>query len=167
MSPLRYPDDFMLSNFHAFLNTIWLSISIFICSAVIYTFASSSFFYGKASTEITSSYIIMFLSIICYLWFSSDSPGAEQIDSISKNNFISGAPIIAIFSTVYTIFNFELTIPCIVSLLLGPCCVILQFLYYKKRRKDGSIKAHQLYTSFFSIMAISVILILIVSSFVY
>ncbi|MCQ2534778.1 MAG: hypothetical protein MJ172_09455 [Clostridia bacterium] len=166
ISPIRYPDDFMLSNFHAFFNTIWLSLSIFICSAVLYTFASNSFFYGKASTEITSSYVIMFLSILCYLWFSSDSPGAEQIDSISKNNFISGAPIMAVFSTIYTLFNFKLTIPCLISLILGPCCIALQFLYLSKHKKSDSVKMYQLYTSFFSIMAICVILILIISAFI-
>ena len=105
----------------------------------------------------------MVLSAYCYLWFSSDSPAARKIDSISKNNFISGLPFVFIFTTIYTVLCFVPDTVCIVSLLTAPAFLLLWLVCFLKRCKENTLKLYYFVSSFFSVMAISVIVMLILS----
>lgn len=159
----RCSDNYILSRAHAFLNLLFLSVSLSFGSSLIYTFLSFRLFYSKDSVVITSAYIVMVLSAYCYLWFSSDSPAAQRIDSISKNNFITGLPVAVVITTVYTILCFTPDLNCFLSLLISPLFLILWFVCFLRRRKTNTIKLYYFVSSFFSIMAVSVIFMLLLN----
>lgn len=159
-SPTRCADDFILTRAHAFLNLIYLSVSISLGGALIYTYLSYKFFYGSDAAVITPAYIVMVLAAYCYLWFSSNSPAADEIDSISMNNFISGLPILAIVSTVYTIVCFKPDFVCLVSILTAPIFLVLWIFCLLKRKKENTLKFQYFISSFFSIVAIAIIIML-------
>lgn len=162
-SPMRDADNYILSRVHAFFNTIWLSLAIALGSFVLYILGSYAFFYGSSSMKITSSYVIMLLSLYCYLWFSSDSPGAEEIDSISKSNFITGVPALTVFSTVFTIVCFEPSLPCFVAIFGTVLFAIMWFYYIRKHRQADTFRMHMFFTSFFSVMSICVIVMILLN----
>ena len=162
-SPTRCADDFILSRAHSFLNLIYLSVCLSLGGTLIYTFLSYRFFYNNGAVVITPAYIVMVLSAYCYLWFSSDSPSARKIDSISKNNFITGLPIAAVITTVYTVLCFRPDIVCVISLLTAPVFLLLWIVCFLRRRKENTLKLYYFVSSFFSIMAIAVIVMLILN----
>lgn len=162
-SPTRCADDFILSRAHSFLNLVYLSVCLSLGGTLIYTFLSYRFFYNNGAVVITPAYIVMVLSAYCYLWFSSDSPSARKIDSISKNNFITGLPIAAVITTVYTVLCFRPDIVCVISLLTAPVFVLLWIVCFLRRRKENTLKLYYFVSSFFSIMAIAVIVMLILN----
>ena len=162
-SPTRCADDFILTRAHAFLNLIYLSVCLALGGSLIYTFLSYRFFYNNGAVVITPAYIVMILSAYCYLWFSSDSPSARKIDSISKNNFITGLPIAAAITTVYTVLCFTPNLICVLSLLTAPVFLILWLVCFLRRRKENTLKLYYFVSSFFSVMAISVIVMLILN----
>ena len=162
-SPTRCADDFILSRAHSFLNLIYLSVCLSLGGTLIYTFLSYRFFYNNGAVVITPAYIVMVLSAYCYLWFSSDSPSARKIDSISKNNFITGLPIAAVITTVYTVLCFRPDIVCVISLLTAPVFLLLWIVCFLRRRKENTLKLFYFVSSFFSIMAIAVIVMLILN----
>ena len=161
-SPTRCADNYILSRAHAFMNLIYLSAALPFAGSLIYTFLSYRFNSGSTAV-ITPAYIVMVLSAYCYLWFSSDSPAARKIDSISKNNFISGLPVVFIFTTIYTVLCFVPDTVCIVSLLTAPAFLLLWLVCFLKRRKENTLKLYYFVSSFFSVMAISVIVMLILT----
>lgn len=163
ISPMRNADNYILSRAHSFFNTIWLSLAISLGCFVLYILGSYAFFYGSASLEISSSYVIMLLSLYCYLWFSSDSPGAEEIDSISKSNFITGVPALAVFSTIFTIVCFKPDLPCFISLFSAVFFLVLWVYYLRKHKKTDTFRMHLFFTSFFSVMSICVIVMILLN----
>ena len=160
-SPTRSPEDYILSRAHAFLNLIYLSIVLAFGGSLIYTFLSYRFFYNNGSAVITPAYIVMVISAYCYLWFSSDSPAAQKIDSISKNNFITGLPVAAVITTVYTVLCFVPNMTCIFSLLTAPAFMLLWLVCFLRRRKENTLKLFYFVSSFFSVMALTVIVMLL------
>ena len=162
-SPNRCEDDFILSRVHASLNLIYLSLSLALGCSMAYAFLSYRFFYNSNAVVITPAYIVMILSMYCYLWFSSDSPAAKQIDSVSKNNFISGLPILTAFTTAYTFLCFTPDLVCILSILIAPVFLLLWFVCLIRRKKENTIKLHYFVSSFFSILAIAIIVMLILN----
>lgn len=163
ISPMRNADNYILSRAHAFFNTIWLSLAISLGCFVLYILGSYAFFYGSTSLEISSSFVIMLLSLYCYLWFSSDSPGAEEIDSISKSNFITGVPALAVFSTIFTIVCFKPDLPCFISLFSAVFFLVLWVYYLRKHKKTDTFRMHLFFTSFFSVMSICVIVMILLN----
>lgn len=161
----RCADDFILSRAHAFLNLIHLSVSLSFGGCLIYTFLSYRFFSGNDTSVITPAYIVMILAAYCYMWFSSDSPAAKKIDSISKNNFITGLPIAVVITTVYTVFCFAWNLPCLIALLTAPAFLALWLVCFLRRRKENTLKLFNFVSSFFSVMAIALIVLLILSAF--
>ena len=162
-SPTRCEDDFILTRVHAFLNLIYLSVSLALGCSLAYTFLSYRFFHNSNAVVITPAYIVMILSMYCYLWFSSDSPAAKQIDSVSKNNFLSGLPVLAAFTTVYTFLCFTPDLVCILSILTAPVFLLLWFACLIRRKKENTIKLHYFVSSFFSILAIAIIVMLLLN----
>ena len=162
-SPTRCADDFILTRAHAFLNLIYLSVCLALGGSLIYTFLSYRFLYNNGAVVITPAYIVMVLSAYCYLWFSSDSPSARKIDSISKNNFITGLPIASAITTVYTVLCFVPNLICVLSLLTAPVFLVLWLVCFLRRRKENTLKLYYFVSSFFSVMAIALIVMLILS----
>lgn len=162
-SPTRCADDFILTRVHAFLNLIYLSVSLALGCSLAYAFLSYRFFHNNGAVVITPAYIVMVLSMYCYLWFSSDSPAAKQIDSVSKNNFISGLPVLTAFTTAYTFLCFTPNLVCILSILIAPAFLLLWIVCLIRRRKENSIRLYHFISSFFSIMALAIIVMLILS----
>ena len=105
----------------------------------------------------------MVLSAYCYLWFSSDSPSAQKIDSISKNNFITGLPVAAAITTVYTVLCFKADLICVLSLITAPVFLALWLVCFLRRRKENTLRLFYFVSSFFSIMALAVIVMLVLS----
>lgn len=161
----RCADDFILSRAHAFLNLIHLTVSLSFGGCLIYTFLSFRFVGGSGTSVITPAYIVMILAAYCYMWFSSDSPAAQKIDSISKNNFITGLPIAVVITTVYTVFCFAWNIPSIIALLTAPAFLALWLVCFLRRRKENTLKLYYFVSSFFSVMAIALIVLLVLSAF--
>ena len=75
---VRDTNHFILTRAHAFLNLVYLSISITIGAIILCDILLSKVIGGDLSIGITAAYIVMYLSGYCYLWFSSDSPAAEK-----------------------------------------------------------------------------------------
>ena len=161
-SPNRCADNYILSRAHAFLNLIHLSITLPLAGSLIYTFLSVRFRSQDITAFITPAYIVMVISAYCYLWFSSDSPAARKIDSISKNNFITGLPIAAAFATGYTILCFKPDLICNISLITTPVFILIWLVCFLRRRKENSLRLYYFISSFFSIIAITVIVMLVV-----
>ena len=160
-SPTRSPEDYILTRAHAFLNLIYLSIVLSLGGSLIYTFLSYRFFHNNGTAVITPAYTVMVVSAYCYLWFSSDSPAAQKIDSISKNNFITGLPVAAVISTIYTVLCFVPNMTCIFSLLTAPAFMLLWLVCFLRRRKENTLKLFYFVSSFFSVMALTVIVMLV------
>lgn len=165
-SPTRSAENYILTRAHAFLNLIHLSVSLPLGGSLIYTFMSVRFHHPEINTFITSAYIVLIISGCCYLWFSADSPAARKIDSISKDNFITGLPIGLALTTAYTILSFKFNPVCIVALITTPVFLTVWLFYFFKRRKSHSLKLYYFLSSFFSVMAISVILMLVLGFWV-
>lgn len=163
ISTARDSDHYKLTHAHAFLNTIWLSLSISVGCFTLYSVINFVFDNGRQCLSITSPYVIMLIACYCYMWFSSDSPGAEEIDSVSKNNFVTGAPIIALFSTIITLVCYETTIYCLMSFLINIAFMVVWGMYFIKHRKSEGLKANHFFTSFFNVMSICAIVMLIIN----
>lgn len=164
-SAAREKDHYILTRAHAFLNLVHLSIGITIGAMILYDIFLSKVIWGNLSIGITAAYIVMYLSGYCYLWFSSDSPAAEKIDSISNNNFISGIPIVALSQIIYTFACFKLDLLCVVSIMSSLLFTGLWAFYLVRRKRHDSLKFKGIYTSFFSIIAAFVIISLLMNVF--
>ena len=162
-SSTRLGENYILSRAHAFLNLIYLSVIMPLGGSLIYLFLSYRFFYNGTNAVITSSYVVMVIASYCYLWFSSDSPAAQKIDSISKNNFITGLPFVAVITTAYTVLCFSPNPTCVIALLTAPAFLLLWLVCFLKRKKENTIKLYYFVSSFFSILAITVIVMLALS----
>ncbi len=159
--PNRNNHNYILTRAHAFLNFFWLTFSISVSCGLLFAlllFRISSSYATPDSLD--SSFLIMILAAYSYLWFSADSPLAEDIDSISKDNFISGAPVLAFFSTLYTILCFDMSIICILSFLINITVLTIWYIVMKNRKHIGILR---FITSFFSIAAVFVILMLVLN----
>ena len=159
-SSSRSPKTYILSRVHAFFNLIHLSITLPLISALLYTFLSYRFNSTGNTAVITPAYIVMTVSACCYLWFSSDSPAARKIDSVSKHNFIAGLPVTVAFSTIYTIMCFVPGPVCIISLIVNLLFLLPWTVTLIKQKKAHALKLNYFVLSFFSVMAISVIVML-------
>lgn len=162
-SPARIADNYILSRAHAFMNLLYLSFVMPFAGSLIYLFLSYRFLYDGSKAVITPAYNVMVISAYCYLWFSSDSPAAKKIDSISKNNFITGLPFVLVFTTAYTILCFVPNLICFFSVLTAPAFLLLWLICFLKRKKENTIKLYYFVSSFFSILAITVIVMLALS----
>lgn len=163
IAPTRCPDDFILSRCHAFLNLIYLSIAISLGAGTLYTVIVHRFFTDNAIHSISTGYIVVLLSMYCYLWFSSDSPKAEAIDSVSKNNFLAGIPFLAIFTYIYVILCFKPDFVCFTALLMNTLFVVVWLIYLIRRTRANTFRLKGIYTSFFSIMAGIVLALLLLN----
>ncbi len=159
--PIRNNHNYILSRAHAFFNFFWLTFSISVSCGLLFAFLlfriSSSY---ATPDSLDSSFLIMILAAYSYLWFSADSPLAGDIDSISKDNFISGAPVLAFFSILYTILCFDMSMTCILSFIINVLVLIVWYIVMKKRKSIGVIR---FITSFFSVVAVFVILMLVLN----
>ncbi|MBO6114345.1 MAG: hypothetical protein J6P57_04740, partial [Lachnospiraceae bacterium] len=159
--PIRNNHNYILSRAHAFFNFFWLTFSISVSCGLLFAFLlfriSSSY---ATPDSLDSSFLIMILAAYSYLWFSADSPLAVDIESISKDNFISGAPVLAFFSLLYTILCFDISMTCILSVIINILVLSVWYIVMKKRKSIGVIR---FITSFFSVAAIFVILMLILN----
>ena len=158
-SPSRVPANYLLSRAHAFLNLIYLTLTVFTQSSLVYMMLIYRFGSSGRTIGLTPAYTIMLISACCYLWFTSDSPGALDIDSVSSNNFIAGIPLINLFSILYTISCFTLDATCILSLACSLFFLIMWGVWLIKRQQS----LHGFYTSVFSFMAVCVISLLIIN----
>lgn len=159
--PIRNNHNYILSRAHAFFNFFWLTFSISVSCGLLFAFLlfriSSSY---ATPDSLDSSFLIMILAAYSYLWFSADSPLAGDIGSISKDNFISGAPVLAFFSILYTILCFDMSMTCILSFIINVLVLIVWYIVMKKRKSIGVIR---FITSFFSVVAVFVILMLVLN----
>ena len=162
----RCAENYILTRAHAFLNLIHLSITLPFAGSLIYTFMSVRFHHPEIKAFITSAYIVLIVSGCCYLWFSADSPSARKIDSISKDNFITGLPLVMTFTTTYTLMCFKPDLVSILALITTPLFLTVWLFYFMKRRKSHSVKLYYFLSSFFSVMAFSVILMLVLGFWV-
>ncbi|MBR1569038.1 MAG: hypothetical protein IJ648_08720, partial [Lachnospiraceae bacterium] len=155
----RNNQNYILTRAHALLNLIWLAVSLaIICSlmfAVLLFGLSSGYVIPKG---LDSSFCILLLAAYSYLWFSSNSPLADHMDSISNGNFLAGAPILSLFSVLYTIRCFDHGVACYLSFAITAICLALWLITIVKVRHRIVLR---ITTSFFFCMAGSVILLLI------
>lgn len=158
-SPSRVPANYLLSRAHAFLNLIYLTLTVFTGSSLVYMMLIYRFGSSGRTIGLTPAYTIMLISACCYLWFTSDSPGALDIDSVSSNNFIAGIPLINLFSILYTISCSTLDATCVLSLACSLLFLIMWGVWLIKRQQS----LHGFYTSVFSFMAVCVISLLIIN----
>lgn len=161
--PTRCPDDFILSRVHAFLNLIYLSVVISVGAGTLYAILVHRFFCTGTTHTISTGYIVMLLSMYCFLWFSSDSPKAEAIDSVSKNNFLAGIPSLAVFTYIYVALCFKPDFICFTVLVLNTLFVGVWLIYLLRRKKANSLRLQGIYTSFFSVMAGIVLALLLLN----
>ncbi|MBQ8912503.1 MAG: hypothetical protein IJ054_00465, partial [Lachnospiraceae bacterium] len=159
--PIRNNHNYILTRAHAFFNFFWLTFSISVSCGLLFAFLlfriSSSY---ATPDSLDSSFLIMILAAYSYLWFSADSPLAGDIDSISKDNFISGTPVLAFFSILYTILCFDMSMTCILSFIINVLVLIVWYIVMKKCKSIGVIR---FITSFFSVVAVFVILMLVLN----
>ena len=158
--PARNCANYKLTRAHAFCNTLYLSFSVSLLCVLVFghlLFGLSSSYANPAT--LNSAYIIFILAAYSYIWFSASSPMADLIDSISGDNFISGAPIFALFSVLYTL-RFTMSTVSVVSLLINGATLAMWLSLVLKKR---SVTLLRFTTSFFSCMAISVIVMLIIN----
>ena len=159
--PIRNNHNYILTRAHAFFNFFWLTFSISVSCGLLFAFLlfriSSSY---ATPDSLDSSFLIMILAAYSYLWFSADSPLAKDIDSISKDNFVSGAPVLAFFSILYTILCFDMSMTCILSFVVNILVLAVWYIVVKKRKNIGVIR---FITSFFSVIAVFVILMLVLN----
>ena len=111
-----------------------------------------------------STFIIMMMSFYSYLWFSSDSPMAEKLDSVSSANFLAGMPILVVISGIYIIYVFDGSVNCFMAILMTLIALALWITYLLQRKKAHTVNFIKLLTSFFSVIAGISILMIIISS---
>ncbi|MBQ9199835.1 MAG: hypothetical protein IJ141_06605 [Lachnospiraceae bacterium] len=153
--------NYILTRAHAFFNFFWLSFSLTISCGLLFGFLLFKINSSYATPAVLdSSYLIMILAAYSFLWFSADSPMADDIDSISKDNFISGAPVLAFFAILYTTLCFDVSFTCIMSLIINALVLAIWYIVVSKRKSIGFFRFA---TSFFTVIAVIVILMLILN----
>ena len=118
----------------------------------------------NSDNGLDSAFIIMMMSFYSYLWFSSDSPMAEKMDSISNANFLAGIPVLVVMSVMYIIYVFDGSMNCYMAILMTLIALILWITYLLQRKKDHTLNFIKIMTSFFSVIAGISILMIIISS---
>lgn len=155
----RNNQNYILTRAHALLNSIWLAMSLSITCSLLFGFLlfglSKNYDMVKG---LDSSFCILLLAAYSYLWFSSNSPLADQMDSVSNGNFLAGAPILSIFSILYTIRCFDHGIVSYLSFVITALCLIIWGITIMKIRRGIVLR---IATSFFFCMAAGVILMLV------
>ena len=161
IEPARNNKNYILTRVHAVLNVLYLALTLTVSCSLLFAFLlfriNSS--YATPNT-LDSSFLILILSTYSYLWFSADSPMADSIDSISRYNFLSGAPVLAFFAIIYTILCFDASFVCILSFVINAIVLGVWGLIISKRK---SVNIAKLATSFFSVMAVAVITMLVIN----
>ncbi len=158
-APARNPRNYILSRVHAFTNVLFLFVTLPLCGGLTFIF----FAYRLKHPEITgldSSFCLTILSLYCYLWFSGCSPLADELNSVSRQNYVSGIPVLSAFVSVYTAMCFDGSFTAYMSFAIIVICTAMWVLYFFNRK---SRKAARLTTSFFGYMATAVIMLLIVN----
>ncbi len=163
-SEYRTNSQFLLTRAHSFLNLVYLSVALSLGAILFYAFVLTGFVYKDASLSVTTEYILLFLSGYCYLWFSAVSPAAEQIDSVSTNNFLAGVPLLSVASVIYTVRYFKADIPCFASLLISAVFMVLWAFCLIRRRQKKMLRLVGVYTSFFSIVVVFIVIVLILNA---
>ncbi|MBQ8007204.1 MAG: hypothetical protein IJ245_06205, partial [Lachnospiraceae bacterium] len=154
----RRGTDYYLKNLHAISNVIFVTFILFLSCSLIYILLKLCFVY-HIKTGIYSSLAVVMMSSYLYLWFTSISPAANDLDSVSRSNFDTGIPLLSVVVLIYIFMNFSVSMPCIISI-----CVILLgmaawLIYIFKKRSELHLK---LLGSLFNIMAAAVIISIII-----
>ena len=164
-SPARNRLNFRLTRLHTIFNTIHLTIAISVGCCIMYALMTFRFTSGfNSDNGLDSAFIIMMMSFYSYLWFSSDSPMAEKLDSISNANFLAGIPVLVVMSVMYIIYVFDGSMNCYMAILMTLIALILWITYLLQRKKDHTLNFIKIMTSFFSVIAGISILMIIISS---
>ncbi|MBQ8923906.1 MAG: hypothetical protein IJ053_03835 [Lachnospiraceae bacterium] len=161
VEPARNNKNYILTRAHAVLNVLYLSLSLTVSCSLLFAFLLFRFNSSYATPDtLDSSFLILILSTYSFMWFSADSPMADEIDSISRYNFLSGAPVLTFFAIVYTILCYDKSFTCFLSFAINAIVLgVWALLMFKKK----SVSLVKLVTSFFSVMAVAVITLLVIN----
>ena len=150
--------DYYLKHFHAITNVFFVTFTLFLSCSLIYILLKICFVY-HIKTGIYSSLAVVLMSSYLYLWFTSISPAAFDLDSVSRSNFGSGIPLLSVIVLIYIFMNFSFSTPCIVAIAVILLGIAAWLIYMFKKRSEIHLR---FLGSLFNIMAAAVIISIII-----